>query len=166
MPVRRIADGLEKFEQWWDIYPLLLFPLRTYDRGERSGFLHPQKQHLAPIDFSKCSRPESRTPWGVWVDLAAYGVPRQVREGGTFDAKATVRDFEEWTREAGGWQCYYTDIFCTRKEYKMMFDHTLWEKARVMLNANDAFPEPWDKVKSEPGIVDLTPEEAAEKKSK
>jgi len=165
MPVRRLTEGLNKFEQWWDIYPLLLFPLRTYDRGERSGFLHPQKRNLAPGYDPKAPRKESRTPWGLWVDLAAYGVPRQVREGGTFDAKRTVREFEDWTRDVGGWQCYYTDIFCTRREYRQMFDHTLWEKARLKLNANDAFPEPYDKVKSEPGIVDLKDEEEAENKA-
>ena len=43
-----------------------------------------------------------------------------------------------------------------------MFDHSLWDKVRLRLCANDAFPEPWDKVKSEPGIVDLSAEEAAE----
>lgn len=152
MPVRYLEKGLDKFEQWWDIYPLLVFPLRTYDRGERSGFLHPQKRHLA-----------KGKDWGIWVDLAAYGVPKAVREGGTFDAKKIVREFEEWTRSIGGWQCYYTDIFCTRREYRKMFDHTLWEKCRVRLYASDAFPEPYDKVRSEPGIVDLTAEEAAEK---
>jgi hypothetical protein len=46
-----------------------------------------------------------------------------------------------------------------------MFDHSLWEKARKVLCANDAFPEPWDKVRSEPGIVDLSAEEAAEKEA-
>jgi hypothetical protein len=37
-----------------------------------------------------------------------------------------------------------------------------YPQARVVLNANGAFPEPWDKVKSEPGIIDLRAEEAAE----
>jgi len=35
-------------------------------------------------------------------------------------------------------------------------------QARIKLNANDAFPEPWDKVKPEPGIVYLSNEESAE----
>lgn len=108
MPVRRIVEGLDNFERWWDIYPLLLFPLRTYDRGEHSGFLNPRGRNLAPGYDPKAARPESRTPWGIWVDLAAYGVPRQVREGGTFDAKKTVREFEHWTRSVGGFQAYYT----------------------------------------------------------
>ena len=54
----------------------------------------------------------------------------------------------------GGWNCYYTDLFCTRREYKQMFDHTLWSKCRARLNTDSVFPEPYDKVKSEPGIVD------------
>lgn len=155
MPVRRLEEGLGKFAEWWDIYPLLLFPLRVYDRGERSGFLNPRGKNLCPNDGGK--------DWGIWVDLAAYGVPKQVRNGGTFDAKKVVREFEHWTRDVGGFQCYYTDIFCTRKEYREMFDHTLWDKQRARLKCDDAFCEPWDKVKSEPGIVDLTEEENAEK---
>jgi delta24-sterol reductase len=153
MPVRRLAEGLQKFEEWWDIYPLLLFPLRTYDRGEHSGFLHPQKRNLAP-----------GKDWAIHVDLAAYGVPRDVREGRPWDSKKTVRAFEDWTRDVGGFQCYYTDIFCTRSEYREMFDHSLWDKQRKKLRADDAFPEPFDKVRPEPGIVDLVAEEAQEKK--
>jgi delta24-sterol reductase len=163
MPVRRLTEGLDKFEQWWDIYPLLLFPLRVYDRGEHNGFLTMQKRNLAPGYDPKAAREVSRTPWGIVVDLAAYGVPRSVRNGGTFDAKKTVREFEHWTRDIGGFQCYYTDIFCTRREYRQMFNHTLWDKARPKLMASNAFPEPWDKVKSEPGIVDLSDIEDAER---
>jgi hypothetical protein len=43
-----------------------------------------------------------------------------------------------------------------------MFDHTLWESCRKRLGADDAFPEPFDKIRPEPGIVDLVAEEAAE----
>lgn len=153
MPVRRLAEGLSKFEQWWDIYPLLIFPLRTYDRAEQSGFLNPRGKNLASGNGNN---------WGIWVDLAAYGVPKAVREGGTFDAKRIVRECHHWTESIGGWTIYYTDLFCTRKEYRRMFDHTLWEKCRVRFNANDAFPEPFDKVRPEPGIVDLSAEETAE----
>lgn len=92
-----------------------------------------------------------------------HSYPQIVRNGGNFDAKKIIREFEDWTREVGGFQSYYTDIFCTRKEYRQMFDHTLWDKNRIRLNANDAFPEPYDKVRPEPGIVDLSKEEAAEK---
>jgi len=155
MPVRRLAEGLDKFEEWWDIYPLLVFPLRTYERGERSGFLNPHGKNLA-----------KGKDWGIWVDLAAYGVPRVVREGGSFDAKKIVREFHQWTEDVGGWCCYYTDLFCTRGEYRKMFDHTLWDKNRKRLRADDAFPEPFDKVRPEPGIVDLSEEEKREEEEK
>lgn len=167
MPVRRLAEGIEKFEQWWDIYPLLVFPLRTYDRGEHSGFLTIRnKDDLAPRRKADGTTNGAKHDWGIWVDLAAYGVPRSVREGGNFNPKKTIREFEDWTRRVGGWTMYYTDIFCTRKEYRQMYNHDLWEKCRVRLSANDAFCEPYDKVRSEPGIVDLSAEEAAEKEEK
>ena len=70
---------------------------------------------------------------------------------------------EHWTREVGGWQALYTDIFCTPKELRSMFDFSLLDAARKRLGALDAFPEVYDKVKSEEGISDLSAEIAAEK---
>ena len=74
------------------VYPLLLFPLRTYDRGVHSGFLNPRGRNLCP---------RKGVNWGIWVDLAAYGTPKVVRDGGDFDPKKAVRAFEHWTREKG-----------------------------------------------------------------
>ena len=119
--------------------------------------------HLAQIRVgTRWRHSHAAAAFSSWVDLAAYGTPKVVRNGGDFDPKATVRKFEHWTRDVGGWAPYYTDIFCTRREYKQMFDHSLWELARDRLGASDAFPEPFDKVKSEPGIVDLADIEADE----
>ena len=162
MPVRRLKEGLDKFEEWWDIYPLLVFPIRTYDRGLHSGFLNPRGNNLCPKGSTEGEQRQDTTTrtstttenWGIWVDLAAYGIPRTVREGGTFHPHKVIRQFEAWTRQVGGWNCYYTDLFCTREEYKEMFDHTLWANCRARLDADSAFPEPYDKIKSEPGIVD------------
>ena len=56
----------------------------------------------------------------------------------------------------------YTDIFCTQKEFRLMFDHTLLDKCRARLNCAGAFPEVYAKVKPEAGIADLTAELAAE----
>merc|ERR1711865_998086 len=39
MPIDYLAEGVEKFDEWFCVYPLLVFPLRVYDRGELSGFL-------------------------------------------------------------------------------------------------------------------------------
>lgn len=147
MPLQLLDEGLEKFEGWFGAYPLLVFPMRIFDRDELSGFLHPRKDLL-----------EKGKDWGLWVDLGAYGVPRDVRVGKPWDPKVNVREMEHWTRDIGGFQACYTDLFCTPKEFRQMFDHSLWEKCREKYNANDAFPEPFEKVRSEPGLIDLSAE--------
>ena len=80
-----------------------------------------------------------------------------------WDAKKSVRAMEHWTRDVGGFQALYTDIFCTPLELRQMFDFSLLDKARARLGGDDAFPEVYDKVRSEDGISDLSAELAAEK---
>ena len=79
-----------------------------------------------------------------------------------WDAKKNVRDGEHWTRSVHGFSAPYTDIMCTRKEFRMMYDHEMYDRVRERLDAVDAFPEVYDKVKPEKGIVDLADEVAAE----
>jgi len=154
MPMHRLPEGVQKFDEWFGAYPLLVFPVRFFNRGEQSGFIHP-KPESGGLEADGKS--------GLWVDLGAYGVPRDVRAGLVWDAKASVRSMEHWTREVGGWQALYTDIFCTPKELRQMFDFSLLDMARKRLGSVGAFPEVYDKVKSEAGISDLTPELEAEK---
>lgn len=153
MPVGTVLDGVRKYDEWYGVYPLLVFPLRVYDRGEFSGFLNPRKRNLV-----------KGTNWGIWVDIGAYGTPRQVRMGKPWSAKKNIRAMEAWTREVGGFQAYYTDLFCTEREFRLMFDHSLLDKCRKRMNALDAFPEVYDKIKPEEGIVDLVQELAKEEK--
>lgn len=151
MPADRVAEGVARFDEWFGVYPLLLMPMRVWDRGTKSGFLHP-RAGLVPRGASS----------GLWVDVGAYGVPRDVKAGRLWDAKKAVRAMEHWTRDAGGWQACYTDLFATRKEFRAMFDHSLLDACRARLGAEDAFPEPYDKVRPEPGLIDLSEEERAE----
>jgi delta24-sterol reductase len=153
MPISLLDEGIDKFDKWFGVYPLLVFPLRVYDRGDRSGFLNPQGKNL-----------KKGTNWGIWCDLGAYGAPRAVKEGKNWDCKKEVRAMEHWTRDIGGWQAYYTDLFCTEKEFRQMFNHELLDKCREKLNAVDAFPTVYEKMRSE--VVDLTDEVAAENKAK
>lgn len=147
MPIHKIAEGMNNFDQWFGVYPLLVFPIRVYDRGQLSGMLHPRKDNLLP-----------GRRYGLWVDMGAYGVPRVVKEGGVFDARNNCKAMERWTAENGGWLATYTDMFVTREEYRAMYDHTLLDKARRKYNAADAFPEPFEKVKPEPGLLDFMDE--------
>eukprot|EP01041_Mallomonas_annulata_P011307 gene11307-23661_t len=151
MPIQDLKEGIERYDGWYGVYPLLVFPLRVYDRGDLSGFLKPIKRNLVPGQN-----------WGIWVDLGAYGTPREVRNGRPWSAKENIRAMEHWTRERGGFQAFYTDLFCTRKEFRQMYDHTLLDKCRLKYNATDAFPEVYDKIKPEDGIVDLKEELAKE----
>ena len=91
-------------------------------------------------------------------------MPRAVKAGLEWDAKGAIRALEHWTRGVGGWQALYTDVCCTPEELRQMFDFTLLDRARKRLGALDAFPEVFDKVKSEAGIWDLTAELAASAK--
>jgi delta24-sterol reductase len=151
MPIDRLPEGIEKFDNWYGVYPLLVFPIRIYDRGEGSGFLTPRKENLIP-----------GKDWGIWVDLGAYGAPRAVKQGKNWDPKINIREMEHWTRDIGGWQAPYTDLFCTKKEFRQMFNHTLYDQQRLKYNAIGAFPEVFDKIKPEAGIVDLAEELAKE----
>merc|ERR1712146_126837 len=94
----------------------------------------------------------------------AYGAPREVKEGRNWDPKENVRAMEHWTRDHGGWQAFYTDMFCTHYEFRQMFNHSLLDKMRTRLQCHDAFPLPFTKMKPEAGIVDLSDEEEAERK--
>eukprot|EP00300_Choanocystis_sp_HF-7_P033968 c4643_g1_i2.p1 GENE.c4643_g1_i2~~c4643_g1_i2.p1 ORF type:complete len:343 (+),score=78.54 c4643_g1_i2:932-1960(+) len=154
MPIRYLGEGIERFDVWFGVYPLLVFPIRVYSRGELSGFLTPRAENLQPDK-----------DWGMWVDLGAYGTPRNVKLGRPWDPKVNVRAMEHWTRTIGGWVPCYTDMFCTPKEFRQIFNHNLLDSCRKRFRAEDAFPEVYEKVRPEPGIVDLTAELQAESSS-
>ena len=48
--------AVNEFDSWFGTYPLLVFPLKIFDRGARSGFLHPRKVDLEPGQ-----------DWGIFV---------------------------------------------------------------------------------------------------
>ena len=159
IPIDRMAEGVLKFDEWYGVYPLLVFPVRVVDRGAVSGMIHPD-----PKDCTG-GKNASGDKWGMWVDIGAYGVPEKIKRGEPYDCKKSIRDMEHWTRDNNGWNATYCDLFCTQKEFRDMFDHSLIDAARVRLGSTDAFPEPYAKVKPEAGIADLTDELAAEAKA-
>ena len=123
MPMRHLPEGIAKFDEWFAAYPLLVFPVRIFNRGELSGFLTP---HPDECDADGAS--------GLWVDLGAYGVPEVVKNGKVWDAKASVRAMEHWTRDVGGFQALYTDIFCTPSELREMFNFGLLDRCLLTVD--------------------------------
>ena len=69
MPLHRLTEGINKFDEWFGVYPLLVFPVRIFDRGPLSGFLRPNPKEL-----------EEGKDYGIWVDLGAYGVPQRIKD--------------------------------------------------------------------------------------
>jgi len=63
MPVNHLAEAVHRFDEWYGVYPLLVFSLRVYDRGDISGMLRPDKHNL-----------KKGKDWGIWCDLGAYGM--------------------------------------------------------------------------------------------
>ena len=50
MPMRRLPEGIDKFDEWYGAYPLLVFPVRIFDHSKEtdgsSGLLTPRKEEL------------------------------------------------------------------------------------------------------------------------
>jgi len=145
MPLNKLSEGIENFDSWFGVYPLLVFPIRIYGRGKHSGFLTPRDNDLVPGEN-----------YGMWVDLGAYGVPRDVKLGKSWDPNLQIRAMERWTRENGGFQATYTDMYCTRQEFRKMFNHDLYDEQREKYDAVSAFPEVYDKIRPEKGVADLS----------
>ena len=172
MPMHRLVEGVRLFDDWFGVYPLLVFTVRIFDRGPMSGFLLPDPAELDTAKHQPVHPSGKQVQsglWigkqgqsGLWVDLVAYGVPRLVKEGKSWDAKKSCGAMEHWKRDVKGWCAVYTDIFCSHKEFRAMFDHSLIDKCRNRLQSTDAFPEIYTEVKPEEGIANLEAELKAE----
>lgn len=42
MPIDKLEEGAKNFNEWFNVFPLLIFPVRAYDRGNLSGMIHPK----------------------------------------------------------------------------------------------------------------------------
>eukprot|EP00612_Vaucheria_litorea_P008520 CAMPEP_0171472976 /NCGR_PEP_ID=MMETSP0946-20130122/1580_1 /TAXON_ID=109269 /ORGANISM="Vaucheria litorea, Strain CCMP2940" /LENGTH=478 /DNA_ID=CAMNT_0012002679 /DNA_START=514 /DNA_END=1947 /DNA_ORIENTATION=- len=151
IPIDEMARSIDLFHEWFNIYPLLVFPIAIFDRAPYKTFLRaPPNQfrrggtHPGTYTEGKCQ---------MFFDLGAYGVPQKVRDKEMWNAKRVIRAMEAYTRDVGGYQCLYADTFMTREEFKQMFDHTLYDETRKKYNAIGAFPEIYDKIRPEAGVL-------------
>jgi len=143
LPINRLEEQINKSEELFDTYPILVYPCRIYDHGEHKGQLRPpRKDQMVP-----------GTNYGMFNDLGVYGVPRAVRERKRWDAVKAMRSMEEYTRSVGGYHFMYADTFLDRQEFSEMFDLTLYETVREKYHAVGAFPHVYDKTKPEIDIV-------------
>jgi delta24-sterol reductase len=137
IPISVMSEAIDLFHDLFEIYPLLVFPIRIYDNGEHQGMLR---------------KPVNSIPgknWEMFFDLGAYGIPPAVKRKEPWDGREMVRKMEKYTRDVKGYQLLYADTFMTREEFREMFDHTLYDKVRKKYKAESAFPEIYDKIKPE-----------------
>jgi len=135
IPISEMKTAVNLFHKWFEIYPLLVYPIRICDNGRYQGFLRKPENPL----------PKSRHE--MFFDLGAYGVPPAVKRKELWNGIEKVKLMEKYTREVKGYQCLYADTFMTKEEFEEMFDHTHYRKMREKYNAIGAFPEVYDKIK-------------------
>jgi Delta24-sterol reductase len=139
--IEHIEESVAKLHELFEVYPLLFYPFRLLDHGPASGML-------------ACKRRYEGRDHGLYFDLAAYGIPRAVREGRAgYNLVDEILELERYTLEKGGFLTPYTDILLTREEYREMFDHTLYDRVRKHYGSDEAFPEVYDKIQPEFEVV-------------
>ena len=144
IPMRELKRAVEEFHERFEVYPLLVYPIRVYDHGEYQG-LQPKPGQLQP-----------GKDWDMFVDLGAYGIPPAVKRGEDWDAEEHVAATERFTHEVGGFVPLYQDVWMNRRQFEEMFDHRLYRRMREKLGAVGAFPEVWDKVRLQPELRTAT----------
>lgn len=151
LPISAMARAVNKADELFDMYPILLYPCRVYDRGPGSGQL-------------RNPAPEDRVPGtdhAMYFDLGVYGVPGPIARGEQFKTVHAMREMEGFTQSVRGFPFLYADTFMTKEEFEQMFDLTLYRKVRAAYGAEDAFPSLYDKVKPEVDVLAVLDEEAS-----
>jgi len=143
LPMTVLEQSIDKSEELFDTYPLLIYPSKIFDHGPHRGQLRPPKSD----QFTP------GTNYGMFYDLGIYGTPGPVKRRKRFDAVDSMRAMEKFTRDVGGYPFLYADIFMTREEFEEMFDLTLYETVRKKYKAEGAFPHLYDKVKPEVDVI-------------
>ncbi len=150
LPMSAMKRAVDKADELFGMYPILLYPSRVYDRGPGSGQL--------PAPFPKDVVPGK--DHAMYFDLGVYGVPAPIKRGERFKTVHAMRAMEELTREVRGYPFLYADTFMTREEFERMFDLTLYREVRKKYGAEGAFPDLYDKIKPEVDVFAVLREEA------
>lgn len=218
IPLNELSRSIDLFHEWFEVYPLLVFPITVF-RHEHEGFLrNPKEEDLIP-----------GTQKQMMFDLGVYGVPEKVRRKEPWNAKEVIRAMEKYTRDVGGyqvgpsvdgwlrrlsapsphshtaptppiavfvrrhvhdargeeqeerrWETHSARVHASShnrptllkprpQEFREMFNHELYDRVRRRpdIDAVGAFPEVYDKIRPEKGVLMDRPEfEADSKKTK
>jgi len=143
LPMTELESSILQSEKLFDVWPLLVYPCRIYNRGQ-GQLRHPKPNQMCP-----------GADYGMFYDLGIYGVPGPVKRKQRYDMATAMRSMENFTANVGGYPFLYADVFMTREEFGTMFNLEAYEACRKRYHAEGAFPNLYDKIKPEVDVVAL-----------
>jgi len=141
IPIDKMKESINKFHEWFEVYPLLVFPIAVFDHSPYQGMMRNPKTKIPGKSYE------------MYFDLGVYGIPQKVRDGKFWDAEKVIREMEEYTRNVGGYQCLYADTLMSQTEFRKMLHHDTYDKLRKEYNCIGAFPEIYEKIKPEKNVI-------------
>ena len=131
VPVSSLAECLRFCDKRLQLYPVWLCP-HLVVRHPLGGMLKPSR--FAPADAAS----------EVFIDVGLYGVPARQ----PYEHITCMRALEQWVRDHDGYQGLYAVSYMSREEFRVMFDHALYDKCRARYGAKGRFPDVYDKIAS------------------
>ena len=61
VPMRELERSVEEFHERFEVYPLLVYPIRIYDHGEHTRAFSPSRANCNPVNAGTCSSTSGRT---------------------------------------------------------------------------------------------------------
>lgn len=130
MPMSKLKDSLNHFNEHWGLDTLWLCPMAVYEQPNGLGFLHPHKNADGSIDE-------------MFVDIGAYGVGKVPG----FDGNSVLQKCEQFVIQNEGYQAMYAKTLLSKEDFRKMFDHSYYDILRSKLPFSDkAFTQVYDKL--------------------
>lgn len=141
VPLDQMLESVNHFHDWFETYPLQLYPVAIYDHSPSEGMI--RNPLTEPTDKS-CQ---------FYVYLGAFGVPKKIQEQKFWNSEKVIHEMEQYTRTVNGYKCLCSDTFMTKQDFRQMFHHETYDRLREEYNCIGAFPEIYDKVKREGNVI-------------
>mmetsp|Transcript_941 Transcript_941/g.2208 ORF Transcript_941/g.2208 Transcript_941/m.2208 type:complete len:535 (-) Transcript_941:457-2061(-) len=153
VPISKMSEALDVFEEHYQIYPLWCCPYRQYDYSDGNT----EHRHFLrkPLNTNK-------EGYEMYVDLGAYGVPRSCIEKRPFDIVKASRAVEQYVSDVHGSQMLYATSYLSRDEFRTMFNHKHYDEMKRKVDPNDVFPQVYEKVCK--GAMKFWQDQAGDKK--
>lgn len=155
VPLVDMTEALGVFEDQYKVYPLWICPYRAYDYSETAKgkeavphrcFLKKPKEAKAEDDLMNFGERKSARKWEMYVDIGAYGIPKDIIDKKPFDVIKVSREVEAYVSSARGFQMLYADSYMDQSEFRHMFAHEHYDAMKAKFDPNGAFPQVYEKV--------------------